>query len=354
MSQTASNEGIKKFKEYEPGKVVEVLTNLNYPIQDFGDFIRTKALYRGGDGINTLKVWKNSGWCVDYAEDRKGFSLYDLIAKTLGTQNPKNILSLINSERKEFITAPKPKYLMAKTYDKSCLERLLPNYSFYEKRGISAATQKMYRMGYATKDQMYQRLTFPIFNENDQIVGFSGRHIYAEDKPDTPKWKHIGRKDSFVYPFYTLPKREIGENITLIESIGDSMALTENGLLDHAVTFGLDCSPTLLSFLLKIDPAKITISTNNDDSKEINRGKIAAIKTMVKLSSVFPVDMLEIKLPTQNDLSDMQKDGQNLLDWHKNGAILPKSEIMDTINQYREKFQADKLGKFLKKYECGI
>jgi len=341
----------KKFMEYESGKVVEVLTNLGYPIQDFGDFVRTKAIFRGGDSLNTLKIWKGSGWCVDYAEDRKGFSLYDLVAKTLGTKNPQNILSVINSERREFIAAPKPKYLMPKIFDKSCLERLLPNYSFYEQRGISAATQKMYKMGYATKDQMFQRLTFPVFNENDQIIGFSGRHIYWEDKPDVPKWKHIGRKDSFVYPFYTLGAKNIGTEIALVESIGDSMALSENGLFDHLVTFGLDCSPTLLSFLLSKDPQEITVSTNNDDTKEVNRGKIAAIKTLIKLSSVFPVDMLRIKLPTLNDLSEMQEQGENLLDWHKNGAILSKREILEEITKHREKFNADKLGKFLKKYE---
>ncbi len=345
----------KKFKEYEAGKVVEVLQNLGYPIQDCGDFIRTKAVYRGGDGLNNLKIWKSSGWCIDYAEDKKGFSLYDLVAKTLGTREPRNILSLINSERREFIATPKPKYLMAKTYDKACLERLLPNYTFYEARNISATTQKMYRMGYATKDQMFQRLTFPVFDENQQIIGFSGRHIYWEDKPEIPKWKHIGRKDSFIYPNYTLPEdkriQNDAENIILVESIGDSLALSDNGIFNHLVNFGLDCSASLLAFLLEKNPSQITISSNNDYDKEINRGKIGAIKTLVKLSSVFPVDMLQIKLPTLNDLSDMQKNKENLVDWSKNSAILTKPEILETIGQHREKFQADKLAKFLKKYE---
>ncbi len=348
----------KKFKEYEAGKVVEVLQNLGYsPIQDCGSFVRTKASYREGSTPNSLKVWKNSGYCIDYGlgDGDSRFSLYELVAKTLGTRESKNILSVINSERREFIAAPKPKYLMAKTYDKSCLERLLPNYSFYEKRGISANTQKLYRMGYATKDQMFQRLTFPVFDEHSQIIGFSGRHIYWEDKPEIPKWKHIGRKDSFVYPHYTLPpQHQIPndcENINIVESIGDSMALSENGLFYHLVNFGLDCSASLLAFLLEKNPAQITISTNNDDDKDVNRGKIAAIKNMVKLSSVFPVEMLRIKLPTANDLSDMHKNNQNLVDWDKNNAILQKSEILETIKQYREKFQADKLAKFLKKYE---
>lgn len=352
MQQTSET---KQFKTYEAGKVQEVLSNLGYPIQDYGDYIRTRAIYRNGDAANTLKVWKDSGWCVDYAEDKKGFSLYDLVAKTIGTKNPQSILPIINAERKAEITIACPKYQMAKTFDKSCLERLLPNYSFYEKRGISSAVQKMYRLGYATKDQMFQRMTFPVFNEHGQIVGFSGRHIYWDENSNAPKWKHIGRKDQWIYPYYTAPKcKELvdsAEEIVLVESIGDSLALSQNEIFNHLVTFGLDCSTALLAFLLQKDPKIITISTNDDSEKEENRGKIAAIKTLLKLSTVFPVDMLRIKLPTRNDISDMHQHGDNISSWQQSGETLSKNEILATINKHREKFQADKLGKFLKKYE---
>ena len=341
----------KVFKTYPIGKVCEVLQTLNYPIQDFGDYIRTRAIYRGGDTPSALKVWKDSGWCRDYGEE-KGFSLYDLVSKTLGTTNPRSILEIINCERQTAIHAPRPKFLMAKTFDIKCLERLLPNYSFYEKKKISAATQKLYKMGYATTGQMFQRLTFPVFDEHGQIIGFSGRHIYWTEESNSPKWKHVGNKQQWVYPFNTFyPERRLIANPTLVESIGDSMALSENEIFDHLVTFGLECSPALLSFLLAQNPETITISTNNDNQKAENTGKLAAIKTLIKLSSVFPVDMLQIKLPTLNDLSEMQENGKNLVDWHKNGAILSKAEILETINNHREKFQADKLAKFLKKYD---
>lgn len=339
----------KQFKTYPAGKVCEVLQTLNYPIQDFGSYIRTRAIYRGGDSPNTLKVWKDSGWCKDYAED-KGFSLYDLVAKTIGTTNPKTILEIINCEKQPAIYCPRPKFLMAKTYDPKCLERLLPNYSFYEKKNISAETQKLYKMGYATTGQMFQRLTFPVFDEHQQIVGFSGRHIYWTEESNSPKWKHVGRKESWVYP-YNVFKPEKIINPILVESIGDSMALSENGIFDHLVTFGLDCSATLLSFLLAQNPETITISTNNDNQKAENTGKLAAIKTLIKLSSVFPVDMLRIKLPTLNDLGEMQEKGENLVDWQKNGAILSKPEILEIITKHREKFNTDKLAKFLKKFD---
>ena len=344
----------KQFKTYPAGKVCEVLQTLNYPLQDFGAYVRTKALYRGGDSPNTLKVWKDSGWCKDYAED-KGFSLYDLVAKTIGTTNPKTILEIINCEKQPAIYSPRPKFLMAKTYDPKCLERLLPNYSFYEKKKISAETQKLYKMGYATKDQMFRRLTFPVFDEHRQIVGFSGRHIYWTEESTFPKWKHIGRKETWIYPYNLwLDNSEIKESfdsapeIFLVESNGDSMALTENRIYNHLITFGKEVSATVLAFLVKRDPQFVTIVGNRDEN---NEGQIGAVRALIKLSSVFPVDMLRIKLPTLNDLGEMQENGENLLDWQKNGAILSKPEILEIINTHREKFNADKLAKFLKKYE---
>ena len=347
----------KQFKTYPAGKVCEVLQTLNYPIQDFGGYIRTRAIYRGGDTPNALKVWKDSGWCRDFGEE-KGFSLYELVAKTIGTNNPKAILEIINCERQTSIHSPRPKFLMAKTFDSKCLERLLPNYSFYEKKKISAETQKLYKMGYATTGQMFQRLTFPIYDQHGQIIGFSGRHIYWTEESTFPKWKHIGRKEQWVYPYHTTKHNadisacfDFSPEIILVESIGDSMALTDNSLHNHLVNFGLDCSAAVLAFLLARNPDFITISTNNDSQKIENSGKIAAIKTLIKLSSVFPVDMLRIKLPTLNDLSEMQEKGENLVDWHKNGASLSKQEILEAINKHREKFNADKLAKFLKKYE---
>lgn len=350
MSQQVSDR--KQFKTYPAGKVCEVLQTLNYPIQDFGDYVRTRAIYRGGDAPNTLKVWKDSGWCRDYAED-KGFSLYDLVSKTLGTTNPKAVLEIINCERVVSISAPRPKFLMAKTYDPKILDRLLPNYSFYEKKKISAATQKLYKMGYATTGQMYQRLTFPIFDENGQIIGFDGRHIYWNEESTFAKWKKLGRKDGWVYPYYSLRNYadvqssfDSAEEIYIVESIGDSLALTENGIHNHLVAFGKEISAALLAFLIQRDPKFVTIVGNKDSN---NQGQLGAIKGLIKLSSVFPVDMLRIKLPTLNDLSEMHESGENLVDWQKNGAILSREEILQTIELNRPTFQTDKLAKFLKK-----
>jgi hypothetical protein len=144
-------------------------------------------------------------------------------------------------------------------------------------------------MGYATTGQMFQRLTFPIFDEHGQIVGFSGRHIYWTEESSFPKWKHIGRKESWVYPYCTFQNYadvqasfDFAPEIFLVESHGDSMALTENHIYNHLITFGKEVSSTILAFLVKRDPQFVTIVGNRDEN---NEGQIGAVRALIKLSS---------------------------------------------------------------------
>ena len=53
------------------------------------------------------------------------------------------------------------------------------------------------------------------------------------------------------------------KEVILVESIGDSMALYENGYKNNLVTFGLDVSQKLMTTLITLNPEKIIISTNN-------------------------------------------------------------------------------------------
>ena len=334
----------KQFKNYESGKVLQVLQSLGYPIsQDYGNYIRTQAIYRDGDAQSTLKVFKDSGWCVDFAANDK-FPLFELVKRTLGTDNTREVLSYIGGQ-KVICAAPKQKLKMQKTYDPKILERLFPNYSFYNKRGISDATQKLYKCGLASEGKMYQRMVFPIFNDEGTIHGFSGRHINHKEDSAAPKWKHLGERNSWLYPYLTVPEcmeavKESPE-IILVESIGDSMALFENNIKNHLVTFGLDNSAAITSLLIKQDEKIITIATNNDSQKTDqlgNRGLTAAIKIMMKLSAIFPLEILQIKLPLANDFGDMHQQKMNFYDW-QTSKPLDNGQIKEYIKENKEKFK---------------
>src|SRR6478736_2886536 len=308
---------------FEPGKVREVLESLDYfPILDCGSFLRTKAVYRGGSTPTSLKVFKDTGWCVDFGSgDDKGFSLARLVSKTLNTTDPRILAKYVSGQVVTERKKEPPKLDMPRTYDPSCLERLLPNFSFYKKRNITNQVQEKYQVGLAQSGKMLRRMVFPICDDTFQIVGFSGRAIEWSEEATYPKWKHIGQKNQWIYPYYspnfeeTREKIDGGEEIFLVESIGDSMALTEHGLDSHLVDFGLCCSPALQAFLLEKNPKKITIAKNNDFNSDDNHGKIASVKTLIKLTALFPLERLAIKLPTLNDLSEMHQSGADIAKW---------------------------------------
>ena len=140
-----------------------------------------------------------------------------------------------------------------------------------------------------------------------------GNMISSDNRP---KWKHIGRKSKWVYPAYLIDSDgesmadyiSTREQVILVESIGDLLALHEHGIKNVLVTFGLDVSPSLICFLSGIGIKQIILSFNNDESKDENRGQNACIKNYLKMLGHFDSSVLQICLPVKNDFGDMSKD----------------------------------------------
>ena len=295
--------------------VRSVLEKLGYKLSDFGDSWRTSALYRGGDNPTSLKIYKNSGVWMDYVDGNKSMPLTALVQKTLGTNDHKVISQYVDTTNSKNFTYSKrsSKIQMEDTYPEEALERLLPHYKFYNSKRISDETLKFYRCGLATTGAMNNRYVFPIYNDAAKICGFSGRD--ATNNSGRAKWKHMGRKTNWSYPLYlgagskleVLEAIDLKKEIILVESIGDSMALFENGYKNNLVTFGLDVSPKLMTTLITLNPEKIIIATNNDFTAEKNRGLESAAKIFIKLLKYFDIDSLLIKPPVKNDFGTMQE-----------------------------------------------
>ncbi len=332
-------------------KIESSLIELGYQLKDFGNHWRANAVYRNGNNPSALMIYKDTGVWRDFVENKTPMPFRKLVELTLNTKDI-NVISkyidLQNSSEFEDKNYKKEILEMERIYPNECLKKLFPNFSFYEKRGIDESVQKMYKCGLASAGKMYRRIVFPIYNDNSQIFGFSGRKV--DDNTDTPKWKHIGLKSNWIYPAMIPDFPEILDEVILVESIGDSMALTQNEITNNLVMFGLDCSPKLLNFLVSRNLKQITISTNNDAESSINRGLIAAIKVLIKLSSFFDLDIIKIKPPLMNDFGDMQnlKD-PNIFDQWKKSESLSIEDILKIVKENTSEFNKAKLNKFLKK-----
>lgn len=282
------------------------LEKLGYKLQDFGNHWRTKAIYRNGTTETSLIIYKDSGVWRDFGSTTEPLPFELLVRKTLKTDDPKIIREYVSTDNTNI--TPQiihEKIQMEKIYPKEMLEKLLPIRNFYENRKISAETQKEFDCGYCGNGKMYRRMVFPIFNLDKQIHGFSGR-LVSEDA-NSPKWKHIGKKNNWIYPNH-LSARHIEEKreVILVESIGDCLALYESGYKNVLVTFGLDISASLISFLNSFELSRIIVSLNNDKNKEVNSGSLGSIRILAKLSSFFDLNLLEYNPPMREvDFGDM-------------------------------------------------
>ena len=315
----------------ETEDIKEVLLELGFKLRDRGPYWQTNALWRNGDNFTAVQIYKDSGVWRDYVDNTSFLPFQALIEKTLGTKDKKILSRYIqpSGEAKSSSTFEKEdqkvKIQMDEIYSLEYLSKLLPHFKFYNDKEISNLTLKLYKGGLATAGKLNGRFVFPIVGENDssQIIGFTGRHLRWNSESEFPKWKHVGRKSNWLYPVCitsgeSLPFLECIQErreIIIVESIGDSLALTQNKFLNHLVVGGLDLSSKQISFLLSHELDQIIIATNNDKS---NVGLHAAIKIFIKLLNYFDINKLRINLPTGNDFGDMQQEGVNFKEkWYQ-------------------------------------
>jgi hypothetical protein len=261
---------------------------------------------------NHLKVYPNGAYgCV--VDDSKEHDI--LILQLAGTESDGSGVAPSNYE------PPPLKIQMAKSWSVEILGGLFKDYSYFEGRGISAETQRFFRMGVANKGQMNNRVVIPIFDPQErQIIGFSGRLIKDKDewyvRNKIPKWKHLGDKDLFNWPYFSKIK---GSYIILVESPGDVLYLWEQGIKNTICLFGTNISSKIISHLICLNPRKILISTNNEPGNNFIGNK-SAEKIKGKLIQFFSPDKVQIALPPTKDFNDLYgltNGGQLLREWEE-------------------------------------
>lgn len=331
----------------DPSQIQPILETLGYKLLDFGNHWRTRAIFRGGVNNTSIQIYKNSGVWTDFSSGNKALPFQKLLQLTLANDQIKlkEILSSIKKSD-EFIYTKKQTIEMEEIYPDSMLQKLFPNYNFYTKKGFSEDTLKFYKTGLAGAGKMYRRMVFPIYNEHKQIIGFSGRKV-DDSNEQIPKWKHLGKRKNWIYPARIPNEKSIDsiiqekQEVVLVESIGDSMALYESGIKNNLVTFGIGCSPALISYLISFPIKKIIIAGNNDFKSAKNHGYNGAIKILMALRGYFDFDTIEIKLPPYpyNDFSDAFESGYNLENWYN--TPVNRQDYIKSLRDYLETEASD-------------
>jgi hypothetical protein len=290
----------------------EILTEIGYSLSDQGKYFRTKPIYRDSSSNTVLSIRKSDGKWKDFREDIGG-SFEDLIRLSLSLKSKGDTTKWLINKGVDIASEAKkvePKIPQAKIFENESLNKLIPDHSYWNNRGISKDTLSTFKGGVVDSGKMAERYVFPIFNKKEQIVGFSGRDLKPNKNENSkfvrPKWKHIGDKSKWNYPLSNNVKIiRKQKSIIVLESIGDMLSLWENGIRNTIVSFGVILSPNMLSTLTRMDPDKIFISFN-DDSSNTNAGNEAARVAKKKLLQFFDEGQITIKLPEgHNDFNEM-------------------------------------------------
>jgi hypothetical protein len=285
--------------------VRDILEEAGFSIHsESNGFYRMMPIHRDSNNPTALSVNKTTGFFHDFATGERG-SLARLIKISTG-------------ENIKFESAPAPVNFKKELpfNPAGCVTTLFPSYTFYNKKGISTETLKLFESGFCQGGKMYARYTFPIINPDNSLMGYAGRAI----APHPKKWKNIGPTSKWLYPLkwskeHILKHREV----IIVESIGNMLALWECGYKHVIVCFGTAMSKTIISSLISLNPDRILLAMDNDDN-ELNPGASAAARHRKELEKWF--DNLKIcdKLsPLGVDLSSLyEQQGKQSIDaWYQ-------------------------------------
>lgn len=299
--------------------LLQILEELGYCLTSDKDGWRTNAQWRNGDNPTAIKIYNNGRW-VDFVQNTTG-TIEDLIRLTLGLPSNEKAIEFLKVKNYNHVSPEiiKPKIKMAKIYDPSYLEKLLPRHEYFLNRGISEATLKEFRGGLClAKSKFYNYYVFPVWNYKKELIGFAGRNTDASST--RPKWIMTGNKKEFKFPLflnYSILK-EMGE-VILVESIGNILALWECNIKNTICCFGTGVSLAILNVLLKINSNKIIISFDNDAINGGDAGNIESEKVQKKLLKYFNRDQIQILLP------------QKYKDWNEILINAGKDEIIQQL-----------------------
>ena len=307
---------VKDVSNKTPVDWQSILNSLGYQLVNMGNgTYRTRALYRSGDSPNSIAIYENNGTFYDFPTQRTG-TIAELIAltKNVSVDEVNEILEYQERRKISFEQA----FNFPKTYNEPKFLKLPRNYTYFEKRGISRATQEKFEGRWVTKERYSGRIIFPIRDFNNQIIGINGRSVNWKNGDKYPKWLIGGAKRFFVYNHKVSTPAIQKDNVVLIlESAGDLMSFSQVGIDNTLCTFGLDLNKATIQYLISLNP-HIIISTNNDKNE---RGLEGAEKIKDKLvRNFFSVNNVSILLPTDfNDWNEaLVKAGEGYLrQWYK-------------------------------------
>lgn len=244
--------------------IIAKLKELNYPYEVVGQDIKTKCLNPAHIDTNPsfyININDGRNHCFSCGFKTSPSKLFNLddenVAELLREAKYNTLLEAYSikeeSLQKEFTLPPK-KYSIDRNW-----------------RGVSQSLLSRLDAYYCDKGRYAGRLVFPIYGENDELLGVDARVVNEDIVPDSVKHaKWLRSKDmdaqGIVYPLGILKSFPASKrkHIIITEGLMDAISYIEIGI-PAIPTFGMGAPSTKrIETLLSLGVETITIGYDND------------------------------------------------------------------------------------------
>ena len=241
------------------------------------------------------------GSAISFLMEYEGLTFIESIqsiASLLGLSVP-NEQTTSKSEKSDYLILEQA-LMQANQFYKKNLRASKEAIQYLKNRGLSGEIAKQFQIGFANQewqglqqvfknyddpilqsaglvqkneagklyDRFRNRIMFPIFNAKDNIIGFGGRVIHADD---TPKYYNSPETPLFKksYELYGLSQSKKGirdeQNILIVEGYMDVISLHQHGVQNAVATLGTATTVYHLKKLIRYSK-KITFCFDGDNA----------------------------------------------------------------------------------------
>lgn len=314
---------LQTLKEIANENVHKIFDALDIHYVDKYDYLQGPCPIHNGDNPTAFSWVKSHGYfrCFTNKCERDGADIFDFVSKLKNCtfaeakvfvhnividknydyskeEDEDNNESFKNYIKNNLIKKPS-----FKIYDESILENLTYN-DYLTNRGFSEDVQKEFKVGYCDNKEsklFYQRMIIPIYNIDNNIIGFTARAVFDFKDKKTGKWVHTpGLQTSEVLFNINRASKYIKEthSVILVEGPLDVLKFHMAGIYNVVSILGSNLSGPQRSILLKNECYDIITAFDNDSAG------ISCTKSVQQSCKKY-FTMSQYCLPEGKDIGDL-------------------------------------------------
>ncbi len=190
------------------------------------------------------------------------------------------------------------------------------NFNYYEIEQLGLVYKNKEEVNFFFKN----RITFPIYDENDNIVGFSCRVIKNDDEPKYLNTNEniIFHKGEVLYNLNQVIKDVETKILYIVEGFMDAIALKRMGINNVVATMGTTITHKHMSLLKSRLPNLEVIILGFDNDEAGNKGKENAYNLLKNNYAIYLIDFIDKQY---KDIDEILNNDQELAIKNVNNLI---------------------------------